>query len=303
MRKTNFVTVLAWLCLAAAPASAERSRIHDLTPGFWTFLAKAQREPDAAQALWTRHYFRPNAAVLRDVECPGLASGSLSPQDLPALLSLTPTMRAAQASLTRDLPGALARFDRKFDDNSWHGDIYIMVSLGCFDGRAQSVGGKPAMLLGIDVIARTGNTEPTVLLTHELFHLYHRQFFKPEGNPLWARLWSEGLATYASDILNPDSSLEALLLPRTMTVAVDRDRARLAADLASHLDESGSRAETLYFRTDDRTEPVPPRAGYYLGLLAVRILASQGHSMSEPAHWDAPTAKVQLRRALAELGS
>ena len=292
-----------WAVSVTGGAEARASRVHDLTPGYWRFLAKARRAPEAAQALWTRYYFVPNARILQDVQCPKLASGGLQPEDLRGLITLAPAMRAAGLSLARKLPGALARFDTAFPDNRWRGDIYVMVSLGCFDGRAQTIGGKPAMLLGPDVIARTGNSEPTVLLTHELFHLYHRQFFAPKGGPLWASLWTEGLATHASAVLSPGASLEALLLPRAMTEAVDRDRARLVADLTRHLDESGSRAETLYFRTDDRTEPVPPRAGYYLGLLAARRLAARGHSVATMAHWDAATAEAKLRQALAELAT
>ncbi len=296
-----YLALLIGLSLAAPPVLGRERRIRDLTPDYSAFLTKAQRNPGDAQALWTRYYFLPNAALFRDVQCPGLASGKLARQDLADLLSLAPRMKEASTGLRHDLPEALARFEQTFPDNRWHGDIYIMVSLGCFDGRAQRIGGKPAMLLGTDVIARTGNTQPTVLLTHELFHLYHRQFFEPKGDPLWASLWTEGLATYASEALNPGATLEAMLLPTAMTQAVDRDRARLAAALSSHLDESGGRAETLYFRTDDRTEPVPPRSGYYLGLLTVRSLAEDGHTLKEMAHWDAATAEKHLRRALLDV--
>lgn len=291
---------------APAPGQADQapaSRLHDLMPSYWRFAAAATKHPEAAQQAWTRDYYAPNRAVLADLQCSLLASGKLPPARTAELARIEPGMRAATAALRRDLPGALARFDRALPDNRWHGDIYLLVSLGCFDGRAQSIGGKPAMLLGADVLAATGNRAPAVLLTHELFHLYHRQFFQPEGDPIWASLWSEGLATYASGELNPGASLEALLLPRALVDAVDKDRARLAADLAAHLDESGTRAETLYFRTDDRTEPVPPRAGYYLGLLAVRELAGKGYSLTDMAHWNAETARERVQQALAVVGA
>lgn len=83
------------------------------------------------------------------------------------------------------------------------GSIDVSSSLGGFDGRAQSIGWQPALLLGTDVVALTGKPAPTVLLTDELFHLYRRQFFKPAGDPLWSSRWSEPLATCAFVLLYP----------------------------------------------------------------------------------------------------
>ncbi|MDX2209023.1 MAG: hypothetical protein SFV20_01545 [Sphingopyxis sp.] len=303
MQRFGLLLAFALASMSGSTAAAKPSRVHNLMPDYWRFVAEAKRHTDAAQAAWTRYYFAPNRALLSDIQCPLLASGRFPADRLAALDKLAPAMRQATRTLRAKLPAALARFDHIFPDNRWHGDVHILVSLGCFDGRAQTIGGTPAMLLGTDVLAMTGNTAPTVLLSHEAFHLYHRQFFKSEGDPLWADLWSEGLATYASGEVNPGSSPEALLLPRAMTEAVDRDRARLVADLTSHLDDSKTRAETLYFTTDDRTEPVPPRAGYYLGLLAVRELASKGYSLAEMAHWNAATTRERVRQALAAVGA
>lgn len=297
-------SVFSAIALVAAITStnaASGQRVHDLTPGYWKFLAEAKRSPFQVQQAWTRHYFGPNRKVLAYVQCPLLASGRLPLSGAVQGIWFESTMRQATIALRKTLPQALRRLRTRFPDNTWRGDIYIMSSLGCFAGRAQSVNGRQAMLLGIDVIASTGNTNPTVLLTHELFHLYHQQFFKPTADPLWAKLWSEGLATYASETLNPGATLKALALPDDMVKAVDRDRARLVADLASHLNERDSRAVTLYFRTDRRTEPVPPKAGYYLGLLVVRLLVSQGHNVTEMAHWNAAMAETQVRQSLLTL--
>lgn len=297
--KQIFLLGLA-LAMSAEAAATTQSRVRNLMPDYWRFLDRAKQMPAGSQQAWTQYYFKPNQKILADVQCPTLASGRL-PVSGSQLARLESSMRRASATLSVTMPAALERFDRYFPDNAWRGNIYIMSSLGCFDGRAQSIAGQPVMLLGIDVIASTDNPDPAVLLTHELFHLYHRQHFKPQNDRLWVSLWSEGLATYASEVLNPGASTKALLLPGALMDAVDRDRAKLVADLASKLDESNGRAETLYFRTDDRTEPVPPRAGYYLGLLVARAIAAQGYDLRTMARWDALTAEPLIRSALLGL--
>ena len=46
---------------------------------------------------------------------------------------------------------------------------------------------------------------------HELFHMYHRQFFQ-EGDRIYSSLWVEGLAVLAAEALNPHATKAELSL-------------------------------------------------------------------------------------------
>jgi hypothetical protein len=84
-----------------------------------------------------------------------------------------------------------------------------MVALGCFNGRSQVIAGRESLLLGLDNIAYLHETNLTPLIEHELFHRYHYphfEFHPEQDQPLWVRLWAEGLATYVEQQLNAKAS-------------------------------------------------------------------------------------------------
>jgi hypothetical protein len=95
--------------------------------------------------------------------------------------------------------------------------VYPMLSLFRFDGKVPD-DNPHILLLGVDGIAgfHGANFPVRVLLSHELFHLYHFQVNpvpKPVNElPLYRQVWQEGLATYVSEQLNPNAPLEDMLL-------------------------------------------------------------------------------------------
>lgn len=302
MRCYGLAPILAWALLTPGAVSAQRATpITDLTPDFWRFYEAAASNPAGAPTAWRDLYYGPNSAILAQVNCPPLAGGTLPETQWRASQRLAPHMREASAVIARALPEGLDLFGRTFPEFRWGGRVYVMWSAFCFDGRAQIINGEPSILLGVDVLASTGNRNATALVLHELFHVHHGATFAPDRRRLWHSLWREGLATYAARTLAPKASLKEQLLPPELIAAVDKDRARLAADLLTRLDDEGGRAQTLYFRTDDRTEPVPPRAGYYLGLLVAEQLAASGNDLATMTKWDAETAGSRVRHALSAL--
>ncbi|MDT7816949.1 MAG: hypothetical protein QOJ42_6865, partial [Acidobacteriaceae bacterium] len=100
-----------------------------------------------------------------------------------------------------------AKFLNAFPDfHSSRARIYLMLSMFRFDGKIPH--DNPGMLLlGLDGLAKFHGADARlpVILSHELFHVYHFQV-----NPLprdvdqielYRLIWQEGLATYVSQVL------------------------------------------------------------------------------------------------------
>lgn len=289
--------VLAAMAQTLPPTpSVAAIEVRDLTSGFWAY--RGSRDPQA----WSELYVRPNRAVFSSLPCEPLRADAPPPGWVAGWDRLEPRMRAFSSDVATALPEASARFVARFPDMAWRGTVYVLVSAGCFDGRAQRVAGRDSLLFGIDMIAWSGNDNLVALVHHELFHAYHAQHFRTRSTALWVSLWKEGLATYAARSLNPEATLAELLLPPELVRAVEADRPRLLAELLRVYDRGDDRARTLFFRTDPRPEPIPPRAGYYIGLLAVERLAADGHSLEDMVRWSPETVEPRLRQAVARLG-
>jgi hypothetical protein len=119
--------------------------------------------------------------------------------------------------LPQKLTVAQSRFLEMFPDMQWAGDIYVMASGYCFDGRAQLIQGRSAVLFGVDVMVHFGEQELVPIMDHELFHRYHHDFFDFEGSsgyPLWThfgrRVWR--FMSRATLILGRANSISAWCL-------------------------------------------------------------------------------------------
>jgi hypothetical protein len=184
----------------------------------------------------------------------------------------------------------------------WVGDIYVMASGYCFNGRAQNIQGRGAILFGMDATIALGQKDMTPGMTHELFHRYHRQFFDFEGSknyPLWTTLWAEGLAQYVAEYLNPTASeVDLSHVPAGMVQQVDTKRRELAADFLKKSDSTQETDAKVYFNDIRSQDPfVPPRAGYRLGTLVVRELA-KNYPLQTMAHWSQNEARPKIQAAL-----
>jgi hypothetical protein len=116
------------------------------------------------------------------------------------------------ASFRSMLEPAIDSFVGTFRDFRSLGHIALLHSLGEMDGGTRIVSGQNYLVFGADVIARLyppGTERP--FFHHELFHVYNGQFFG-DCDPLWCALWTEGLAVYVSEQLNPGATDAELLL-------------------------------------------------------------------------------------------
>ena len=294
----------------SAPASpAATFAIHDFTPDFWRFWQAARDRPVAQQErLWQQLYVAPHQAVFDDLAGPCKVEYDPAwarAHYFPGLPGVVPKIRAMVAGMAQQLDEANGRFLQAFPDMRWSGDIYVMASGFCFNGRAQTIRGRSALLFGVDAAVGLGQKNLIPVMQHELFHRYHFQFFdfKPSsGYPLWTTLWAEGMATYVSELLNPAASdIDLGNVPLGMVQQVDHRRGQLAAEFLQRFASTSQKDASVWFNDIRSKDPVvPPRGGYQLGVLVVRDL-SRRYSIQTMAHWSQAEAKPRVRAALERI--
>jgi hypothetical protein len=182
--------------------------------------------------------------------------------------------------------------------------IYLMLSLCRFDAKIPSQH-PDSLLIGMDGLARFHGTDAPlgVILSHELFHLYHFQVNplpkNPDDLPLYRLLWQEGLAVYASQQLNPGASLgDVLLDPRLGTegpASIPAEAKRLLTCLESREDVIAA-----HFLAKSENGEVPGRIGYLIGYDVVARLA-KNRSISSLAHLRDPGLRFTFRREVYRL--
>jgi hypothetical protein len=193
--------------------------------------------------------------------------------------------------LNRDLGQTLDREVREFQkhlpDFRPSTDFYVTFSFS-FRGKAVGVGSRDVLALGLEYFKDSGSMaerQIRITLAHELFHLYHFQFFSASGG-LYRPLWAEGLATYASAIVVPGLKRSTYLgFPIQKMNQCHGLLPQLAADLKKNMGRNDHRLERIYFGAEDNDTKVPPEAGYYVGLLIIERLA-QKHDLAALARMD-----------------
>jgi hypothetical protein len=164
------------------------------------------------------------------------------------------------------------RFMRTFTDFACDTTVEFGVSLMRFDGHPAEFGGKHYLLFGVDIIAMLHEpADMPAFFDHEIFHLYHRQVIglrAPQGeDPAWWTMWTEGLATYVSQRMNPGLDAQQVFwYPRDMVNRMERDRAHAARLMLRDIDKTGPDADR-WFLASVAVQDLPIRAGYYLGYL------------------------------------
>ena len=222
-------------------------------------------------------------------------------------LSDFPTIRvrytAAAADFARAFATGQTRFRKVFPDYRLTMPVYLVHSLGEMDGGTRELKGRTVAVFGADVIARI-HDETTIppFLDHELFHLYHSQYF-PGCDALWCGLWEEGMAVYAASRMNPGATDRQLLLtiPVPIRAAVDPHLAEAMCGLRAKLDATTDDDKAPFFFMRPNTGRFPPRYGYYLGLLLAQKI---GETMPLAQMAKLPPARVRplLDQALASYG-
>jgi hypothetical protein len=214
-------------------------------------------------------------------------------------------MRKLSDSLEGDLSVYLSGFQKAFPDFVCQNPIYFLVSLGAFDGGVRPVNDSPALLFGVDVIAKIHpHDELGALFDHELFHMYHRQITGMgggRGDPLYHALWEERLATYVSGVLNPPSQR------KRDSGSSGRFGCARQAPVAPKSPANCSRRWTARPRISIRvlagkqhTTEHTAALGYFAGLLIARELG-QSHSLQQLAKMNGESLRSTIRRMLQKM--
>jgi hypothetical protein len=307
MRK--FTLLFAAACFAMFAARASACSIVDATGAFWPLAARSANMTPAAQA----------AAFRKEVVAkfpnlytdPVLGSGNIKSLDELAVAWLAIAGkkgidgRVVERDLMRNIPVILARFQKTFPDFRCNFPIYLMASLGSLDGAGRFVDGRPALVLGIDTMAKY-DPPPVipVLIAHELFHRYNFQAAGFSDDPgerqaIWRTLWAEGLATYMSGFLNSQASPGEILDSAELALQAPPLIRRLAAALRDN-DTPDLPRYAEYFEGGSakaRAEGIPARAGYYVGYRVVLLLARR-YTPYQLAHLKGPALHRKINDAL-----
>lgn len=197
---------------------------------------------------------------------------------------------------------ALNTFRRALPDLKSIPPIYLLHSLGEMDGGTRILDGKLYLIFGADVMASAHDfADEQPFLHHELFHAYHQQYFA-ECQQVWCNVWVEGLAVYAAKQLNPQASDSQLLLtqPEAIRPQVDLHFRESVCAVAARLDSTQAEDLEALFSFRRLNERVPPRAGYYIGMLVAQQ-AAERHSLAELAHLDAAAARRIVQQGIDAL--
>lgn len=289
----------------APRAITPAARFTSYTDDFAKFADQTSTLPEAQRIRLFRLRFAPLAGGFYGPRGRDPAKVDASIADA---LKAFPTIRvrysAAAARFEQAFATGQARFRKFFPDYKLTMPVYLVHSLGEMDGGTRELQGRTVAVFGADVIARI-HDETTIppFLDHELFHLYHTQYF-PGCDALWCGLWEEGLAVYVASRMNPGATDRQLLLtiPVPIRAAVDPHLAEAMCGLREKLDATATDDMAPFFFMRAEKGKFPARYGYYLGLLLAQKI---GETMPLAQMAKLPPAKVRplLDRALASYGA
>lgn len=214
-----------------------------------------------------------------------------------------PEIREGYLSKARDfqnaLTGNILSFKKSFPDFQMTLPIYLLHSLGEMDGGTRDLNQEIYFIFGVDGMLRYHQTNnDSAFFHHELFHIYHLQAMRDCPQPgLWGNLWTEGLAVYVSQVLNPSASPDELLLdfPTGSYAATVAKLPESFAHLETKILESENEQlyAALFTAAGKDDSGLPARRGYYLGYLVARELGKT-HSLTELAKMSCSDARKEV---------
>ncbi len=307
------VLVLSLLLAAcASPRGADGSRsmrLVDLTPAFTQQWERSRDMGEKQRVAALKAYF---ADLLPGYYVAGRIDWMTPEQyddSIARALSSYPNDRAGIEEVSRRFTSmfdpALATFESKFGPMTGYPPVYLVHSVGEFDGGTRQLTNGRYLIFGADVIARIHlghNIRP--FFHHELFHVYHERRF-PACDAIWCMLWSEGLAVHVAEQLNSGASDAELLLtmPSPIRAGVDANRALAICSAVAKLDATdGDTTEALFSSGEKRDPKLPARYGYYVGYLAAAHLGKT-YSLDQLASLRPTEVRPILERTLRSMGS
>ncbi|HZP23947.1 MAG TPA: hypothetical protein VFB04_10895 [Terriglobales bacterium] len=264
--------LLAMSSSTLSTALSRQPKCHDLIPAVLKFLRKHCGGQPCDAAAFEHDLIAPHQTIFDNFV------GRKTPQELADyIVELGPLVGGMQALHQRfadELPAGVDRFRARFPDFTWSGPVILMVNLFQFDAGTGPLDEYNAIAFGLDTIVRQYGPELAlpVLISHELFHVYHDEFHpwwrlgqRGKNVPLYRLVWQEGLAAYMSGELNPPVQESQILFSPTLEEECRRRLRDLASSLSAALDHTDRKSYCLWMGAAQRDGLIPPRAGYYLG--------------------------------------
>jgi hypothetical protein len=250
-------------------SAANNLIIYDLIPDLFNFLRIAPEEKESRARLFAQSVIQPHPEIYDRPQIFKTDTASLE-QYLGVLPAYLPAIKQIHDRFQEQCQPIEANFQKEFPDfDCSKARVYLMLSLFRFDGKIPHDNPR-LLLLGLDGLAKFhgADTRLSVILSHELFHVYHFQVNPLPQNiddvALYRLIWQEGLATYVSKQLNPDASLADVLLDPRLAQEGPRYIPAVARDLAKQL-ESMDDATTARYLSYWHGGQIPARMGYLIG--------------------------------------
>ncbi len=218
-----------------------------------------------------------------------------------------PAIHELDTELPKNLESVLPDFQRLFPDfQPSKTKIDLILSLFRFDAKVPH-DDTGTLLIGLDALAKFyGRQAPLrVILSHELFHLYHFQV-----NPLprdldqltlGRQVWQEGLATYVSHEMNPSAPMRDILLDPRLAAEGPAFIPQAAREIEAKL-QSTDDADTAIYLLHNNSRLRPSRMGYLVGYEIARRLA-QSMTLTELAHLRGRALVAAMRTELNSMSS
>ena len=306
------LTVIA-VCLLASCVTPAREpstlELIDLTDDFARIYDRDASLPDAERVARFKAEF---ATVLPGFYDAKRVEAPVDKYDARLLKGIKafPQQRVGIERVSREFAGLLApaqrSFEVEFGPMTGYPPVYLVNSLGEFDGGTRDLPEGTRLMFGADVIDRIYKTVPIQpFFHHELFHLLHQRTFK-ECEKLWCSLWTEGLAVYVAHRLNPEANEDALLLtfPRPLRPAVEEHKTEAICAVVRRLDsENSADYKPLFNGGGEGLSPnLPPRFAYYVGYLVAQDVA-RGRSLKQLAAMTHDQVRPLLEQSLRRMAT
>jgi len=291
--------------LAGPPA--DKGELNDLMARFWPLYDESLALPGHERAAFlTQRFFAPEQALYARAGI-GTVDATVVQRWLTSFDEMAAAVRETHARFARDFQQVRSALRTALPDfDAASSPVYLIPSLFWFDGHLEADGKTLPLFFGLDGIVHHHGTDTdlSVLISHELYHCYqgqgNPQMMLQAAPPVYAMLWLEGTAVYASERLNPSAPLQHVLLNQQALLRDGPPMARrVAAELTKRLD-STRRADIGAFFSLGAKEAWPEMAGYYVGLLCARDI---GRSMTLRDMAFLPTERVRelVAQALARI--
>src|ERR1700736_3083847 len=206
----------AFICFVST-GHARAFKTYDLCPNFFHCLEKSPPDNKEPLIMFAQEVIQPYPEIYHRPQIFNTDPAALG-KYLDEVRLYLPAMRKIHGRFIDQFAAIEETFYAHFPDfDRSRVKVYLMLSLFRFDGKIPHDDPR-ALFLALDGLAKFHGAKVRleVILSHELFHLYHFQVNPLPATiaeiPLYRQIWQEGLATYVSRSLNSNASLADVLL-------------------------------------------------------------------------------------------